>query len=214
MILSDLETLLNNNDHYKQKGKNSGERSAQSPVVTLKNTTSRSNAPATYPVKKSVNNSSSGGGDKNPPSGKIESSHKLPVRKKRKTPLQEEENNLLENDIQSFSLEDMELEADIEKIEFPEIEQQEHVVQQNTALEVVGNESFSEEESFTIQSVVFDKDSKKLILERNDQRNKKGKSCSEVDLKYMRPSQISKIHKATGMRLMILLMVWKLRMPG
>lgn len=77
--------------------------------------------------------------DKNPPSGKIESSHKLPVRKKRKTPLQEEENNLLENDIQSFSLEDMELEADIEKIQFPEIEQQEHVVQQNTALEVVGN---------------------------------------------------------------------------
>jgi hypothetical protein len=37
----------------------------------------------------------------------------------------------------------------------------------NTTLEVV-NESFSEEESFTIQSVVFDKDSKKLILERND----------------------------------------------
>jgi hypothetical protein len=61
----------------------------------------------------------------------------------------------------------MELEADIEKI-FPGIEQQEHVVQQNTALEVVGNESFSEEESFTIQSVVFDKDSKKIILERNN----------------------------------------------
>jgi hypothetical protein len=44
----------------------------------------------------------------------------------------------------------MELEADIEKIEFLEIKQQEHVVQQNIALEVVRNESFSEEESFTI----------------------------------------------------------------
>jgi hypothetical protein len=37
------------------------------------------------------------------------------MRKKIKTPLQEEENNLIENDIQSFSLEYMELEKDIEK---------------------------------------------------------------------------------------------------
>jgi hypothetical protein len=128
-----------------------------------KNTTSRSNAPATNPVKKSINNSSSGGGYKNPPSGKIESYHKLPVRKKRKTSLQLEENNLLENDIQNLSLEDMELEADIKKI-FPRIEQHEHVFQQNTASEVRRNESFIEEESFTIQSVVYDKDSKKVII--------------------------------------------------
>jgi hypothetical protein len=33
-------------------------------------------------------------------------------------------------------------------------------------------------------------------LKRNDQRNKKRKSRSEANLKYMRPSQISKIHKA------------------
>jgi hypothetical protein len=46
-------------------------------------------------VKKSVNNSSSGGGDNNPPFVKIESSHKLPMRKKIKNPLQEEENNLI-----------------------------------------------------------------------------------------------------------------------
>jgi hypothetical protein len=50
------------------------------------------------------------------------------VRKKRKNPVQEEENNLIENDIQIFSLEDMELEADIEKI-FPTIEQHEHIAQ-------------------------------------------------------------------------------------
>jgi hypothetical protein len=109
---TDLETLLNNNDLYKQKGKNLGEKSAQSLVVTPKNTTSRSNAPVVHPIKKFVNNSSSGGGDKNPPFEKIESFHKLPLRKKRKT--------LLENDIQSFSLEDMELEANIEKT-FPGI---------------------------------------------------------------------------------------------
>jgi hypothetical protein len=80
---------------------------AQYPVATTKTTTSRSNALVAYTVKKYVNNISSGGGDKNPPSRKIECSHKLPVRKKIKTPLQEEENILLENDIQILSLEDM-----------------------------------------------------------------------------------------------------------
>jgi hypothetical protein len=36
----DLETLLGKNDHYKQKGKKYGERSAQYLVVTQKNTRS------------------------------------------------------------------------------------------------------------------------------------------------------------------------------
>jgi hypothetical protein len=69
----------------------------------------------------------------------------------------------------------MELVTDIEKI-FHAIEQPENMAQQNYLLEVVGNETFSEEESFIFQSVVFDKDSKKLIVERSDQKNKKGKS--------------------------------------
>jgi hypothetical protein len=132
------------------------------------------------------------------------------VRKKRKNLVQEEEDNLIENDINRFSLEDMELEVDIEKI-FPAIDQPENMAQQNSLLEVVANETFSEEESFTFQSVVFDKESKKLIVERGDQKNKKGKSRSEVDLKDMQPSQISKIHRETGMLLTILLMVWKLK---
>jgi hypothetical protein len=38
----------------------------------------------THPSKKATQNSSNAGGDKNPPRGKIDSSHKLPVRKKRK----------------------------------------------------------------------------------------------------------------------------------
>lgn len=98
--------------------------------------------------------------------------------------MQVEENNLIENDIQSFSLEDMELEADIEKI-FHAIEQEEHVTQKDSVLEVIVNETFSEEESFTFQSVVFDRESKKLIMERMDQKNKKGKARSEVDLRFM-----------------------------
>jgi hypothetical protein len=38
------------------------------------------------------------------------------VRKIRKNPIQEEEDNLRENDIQIFSLDGMEIEVDIEKI--------------------------------------------------------------------------------------------------
>jgi hypothetical protein len=47
--------------------------------------------------------------------GKIEISHKLPLRKKSKNIVQEEEYHHIENDIKIFSLEDMELEADIDK---------------------------------------------------------------------------------------------------
>ena len=78
------------------------------------------------------------------------------------------------------------------------MEQPEIVTQKNVLLEVVSNEIFSEEESFTFQSVIFDKESKKIIVERGDQKNKKRKYRLEVDLKDTRPSQISKIHRATG----------------
>jgi hypothetical protein len=56
--------------------------------------------------------------------------------------IQEEENNLIENDIQIFSLNDMKFEADIDKI-FPTIEKTE-IVKQNVLLEVIANDIFSE----------------------------------------------------------------------
>jgi hypothetical protein len=65
--VGDLETLLSNNDFYKQRGKGPSERSAQYLVVTPRNIISRSNAPMAHLVKKVVNSSSSGGGEKNPP---------------------------------------------------------------------------------------------------------------------------------------------------
>jgi hypothetical protein len=37
-----------------------------------------------------------------------------------------------------------------------------------------------------------------LIIEKGDMKNKKGKSRSELDLRDMQPSQISKIHRAIG----------------
>jgi hypothetical protein len=90
----------------------------------------------------------------------------------------------------------MELKADIEKM-FRIIDHPGNTVHQNSSLEIIENENFSEEESLTFQSVVFNKESKKLIIEKSDMNNNKGKSHSKVDLKDMWPSQISKIHKAT-----------------
>jgi hypothetical protein len=80
----DLETVHSTNKFHKQKGKGPSEKSAQSSTVTPNTTTYRRNPPTTHPYRKVINNSSGGGGDKNPPPGKIESSHKLPLRKKRK----------------------------------------------------------------------------------------------------------------------------------
>jgi hypothetical protein len=108
-----------------------------------------------HPTKKITNNSSSDGGEKNPPPRKIKISHKIPLRRKRKNVVQVEEDNLIENDINSFSLEDMEIEVDIEKM-FPTIDQPGNMAQQNSSLEIVENETFNEEEPFTFQSVVFD----------------------------------------------------------
>jgi hypothetical protein len=182
-----LETILSTNEFYKQKGKGPSEKCAQSPVVTPKTTTSRSNALTAHRTRKVTKSSSIGGGEKNPPLGKIESSHKLPLIRKRKNVVQGEEDHHIENDINNFSLEDMELEADIEKF-FLIIDQSGNTAHQNSSLEIIENETFNEEGSFTFQSTVFDKESKKLIIEKCDMKNKKGKSCSEVDLTDLWPS--------------------------
>jgi hypothetical protein len=88
--VGDLETVLSMNKFYKKKGNGPNEKSAQSPTITHKNTTYRSSAPSSHPYRKVINNSSYGG-ENYPPLRKIESSHKIPLRKKRKNILQEEE---------------------------------------------------------------------------------------------------------------------------
>jgi hypothetical protein len=82
--VGDLETILSTNEFYKKKERVPVRRVPSPQLVTPKTTTSRSNAPMAHPTRKVTNNSSGGGGEKNPPPGKIESSHKLPLRKKRK----------------------------------------------------------------------------------------------------------------------------------
>jgi hypothetical protein len=141
--VGDLETILSTNEFYKKKGKGPSKNSAQSPIVNPKTTTSQSNAPTTHPTRKFTNNSSRGRGEKNPPPGKIESSHKLTLRKKRKNVVQEEEYHHIENGINKLSLEDMELEADIEKL-FPTIDQPRNKAHQNSSLEIIENETFNE----------------------------------------------------------------------
>ena len=134
-ILNGLHT--NTNDSRKMNRKGPGEKSAQSSTATAKTTTSRGSTPMAYPSNKVTQNSSGGGGDKNPPSDKIEICHKLPAGKKRKTIVQEQEGPRGEIDIYDLSLKDMELEIDIEKI-FPHENHLERNSPHNPVMEIIG----------------------------------------------------------------------------
>jgi hypothetical protein len=65
-------------------------------------------------------------------------------------------------------------------------------------MDISVTENFDEDESFVFQSVVFDSQSKKMIIEKKNVKNNKGKSHSEVALANMRPSKICQLHTATG----------------
>jgi hypothetical protein len=82
--VDDLDTLQSTTELYKQQSKGPDEQSVQSSQSTPKSTTSRSNAPKAYHSNKETQSSSNGGGYNNPPHPKIDSSHKLPMEKKRK----------------------------------------------------------------------------------------------------------------------------------
>jgi hypothetical protein len=65
-------------------------------------------------------------------------------------------------------------------------------------MDISKTKNFDDDESFVFQSVVFDNHSKKLIIEKKDVKNKKGKSRLEVDLANMWPSQIYQLHNVSG----------------
>jgi hypothetical protein len=65
-------------------------------------------------------------------------------------------------------------------------------------MEIIGTKTLNKEESFSFQSVVFYSESKNLIIEKRDVKNKKGKYHLEIYLWNMQPSQISQIHRETG----------------
>jgi hypothetical protein len=64
-------------------------------------------------------------------------------------------------------------------------------------MEIIKSETFNEEESFVFQISFLDNESKNFIIEKRDLKNKKGKSCSKINPRNTRPSQISQIHRAT-----------------
>jgi hypothetical protein len=181
--VSNLETLKSTIELYKQQGKGLGENTVQSPDITPKSMKSWSIIPMTHASEKATQNSSNGGGDINPPCTKIDSSHKLPVKKKRKKIVGQVE----EPEIES---ENMELETDLDSV-FRNIDQPRDAIQHSLPMEIAETKIFDEDESFIFQSVVFNSKSKNLIIEKRDVRNKKGKSCSNINLGNMWSSQIS-----------------------
>jgi hypothetical protein len=68
----------------------------------------------------------------------------------------------------------MELKADIEK-KNPPLDQSGNTTHWNLSLEIIETEIFNEEESFVFQIVIFDRESKKFIIEKSNVKNKKGK---------------------------------------
>jgi hypothetical protein len=95
------------------------------------------------------------------------------LRKKRKNIVQEEDGPRGESDIHDLSLEDMELKIDIDKV-FPNVDQLENTAHQNFQMEIIETENFDEEESFSFQSVAFDRESKNLVIEKRDVRIRRG----------------------------------------
>jgi len=92
--------------------------------------------------------------------------------------------------------ENMELETDLDSI-FHNLDQPEDAIQHSHPMDIADTEIFYEDKSFVLQSVVFYSESKNLIIEKRDVKNKKGKSCSEVNLANMQSFQISRLHRET-----------------
>jgi len=98
------------------------------------------------------------------------------------------------------ALEEMELDANIKDIEFPDKEQRIQKSKEIAAGLTMQEPIFYEEESLTLHNVLFDKDSKNLVLERVYSKGKKvqGKTHAKYDLNRVLPSRIAKIHRATS----------------
>jgi hypothetical protein len=92
--------------------------------------------------------------------------------------------------------ENMDLDADLDSI-FCNLDQPGDAIHHAYSMDMVDTEIFYEDESFVFQSVVFESESKKLIIEKRDVKNKKRKHRSELDLANMQASKISQLHMET-----------------
>jgi hypothetical protein len=92
----------------------------------------------------------------------------------------------------------MDLDANIEDIEFPVEEQRLREGREVVAKLVTQEPIIFEEESMTFHNALFDKGLKKLVFEKINARNKKfqGKASSTLDLNGVPPSRIMHIHES------------------
>jgi hypothetical protein len=139
------------------------------------------------------------GGEQNPPKGNLEKPHKLPISSKRKrgTNKEGESEDIPGNEI---VLEDMELDVNIEEIEFAG-EEQRLQERRTIARELATQEPIIfEEESLTLHRATFNKNSRKLVIEKVNSKNKKiqEKWNSKFDFQGVPPSKVIEFHEATG----------------
>ena len=67
----------------------------------------------------------------------------------------------------------------------------------SSAMEIPKTKIFYEDESFIFQSVIFDSQSKSMVIKKRDVTNMKGNYRTEINFRKMFPSQISLFHQVT-----------------
>jgi hypothetical protein len=90
----------------------------------------------------------------------------------------------------------MDLDVDLESI-FCNLDQPADEIQPTCSMDMVDTLIFYEDESFVFQNVVFESESKKLIIEKKDVNNNQRIHRSELDLANMQASKISQLHMET-----------------
>ena len=68
----------------------------------------------------------------------------------------------------------------------------------SSVVEISDTKFFDIDESFVIQSAIFESQSKILVIEKRDVTNRKGKSRTDIKFRKMRSSQISSFHQVTS----------------
>ena len=107
-----------------------------------------------------------GGGDKNPPCIKIDSSHKIPLTKKRK-------NNAGQANESEIESEQVQIEIETEHM---------HKIG-SSAMEIAKTDILDKDESLVFQSIVFDSQSKNMVIKKRDVTNRKDKSRTEINFR-------------------------------
>ena len=79
----------------------------------------------------------------------------------------------------------MDLDADLDSI-FCNLDQPGDAIHHSYPMDIVNNEIFDEDESFVFQSAIFESESKKLIIEKRDVKNKKRKIIQNLTLPICR----------------------------